>query len=129
MNRDGAKMLRVLYTTSQSTSLAIFECSRKNFRFGEAPSFTAAHTCKSRDTSKTATVLQKRGINWNEVTFPVKKYAMMCFTSVHSPLTRNANAWDAMGSSSLRLAKLVIGSPKSMKLIKSPDDLSNTRFD
>ena len=122
---DGAKMFGVLYTTSQSTSLASLECSRKNFRFGEAPSFTAAHTCRLSDTSKTATVLQKRGIIWNNVTFPVKKYAMICFKSVHNPLTRNAKAWVA----SVRLAKLVIGSPKSIKPIRSPETLSNTRFD
>ena len=95
MNRDGAKMFGVLYTTSQFTFLASLECRWKNFRFGEAPSFTAAHTCRLSDASKTATVLKKSGISWNDVTFPVKKYAMICFKSVHNPLTRNARAWVA----------------------------------
>ena len=73
MNRDGAKMFGALYTTSQSTSVASLECSRKNLRFGEAPSFTAAHTCKLCDASKTATFLQKRSIIWNDVTFPCEE--------------------------------------------------------
>ena len=93
MKRDIAKTLGVLYTTSNFTSAARWECRRKNFRFGEAPSFTAAHIQRFRDISKTDTILQNNGINWNEVAFPVKKYAMTCFKSVQNPLTRNAKAW------------------------------------
>ena len=87
-------MFGVLYTTSQFTSFANLECNRKSFRLSEAPSLTAAYTHSLSDTSKTATVLQNSGINWKEVTFPVKKYAI-CFKSVHNPLTRNASTWEA----------------------------------
>ena len=76
---------------------SVFYTQHHNPLLCEAPSFTAAHTCRLSDTSKTATVLQKRGIIWNNVTFPVKKYAMICFKSVHNPLTRNAKAWVAIG--------------------------------
>ena len=119
-------MFGVLYTTSHSISLTILECNRKNFRLGEAPSLTAAHTRNFNDISNTDTVLQNSGINWKDVTFPVKKYAMICFRSVHSSLTRNARAWYATGSSSVRQAKLVIGSPRSIKLIKSPETQPRT---
>jgi hypothetical protein len=92
MKRDIAKRFCVLYTISHFRSIANLAWRRKNLRLGEAPSFTAAHTHSFSDISKVETTFQKMGINWNDVTFPVKKYAMTCFKSVHIPLTRNAKA-------------------------------------
>ena len=95
-----ANTFRVLYTTSHFKSCASCECRRKNFLLANAPSFTAAHTYNCSDNSRTDTALQNSGISWKDVRSLVKKYAMMCLRSVHSPLTRNARAWDAKVSSS-----------------------------
>ena len=100
---------------------------RKNFRLADIPSLTVAITWRPQFISKIATARQKMGNNWYETTVWVRKYANINLRVVWTPLTMNANTWDATSSSS-KVEKSKSGSPSDVKPINLPECLSNTSF-